>query len=227
MKVLQPSLTGAAILVLIAALIVVTVWLALSTLSINVGNATLLAAVVVLIGTFAANTSTTILQEQAQRKAQEARALRLHKALCNEMGFIVARFCNIIMNPSSNIGVLDGLLSQAADFEVYKSIHKDTALFYGLENADKIDHFYKWASIALDFGKSFCSEWESGLDEPRGAKAVLEIIEALKRYLQIALKTVDIVELMGAATYVWLSEDKPGEDPRECIKKLFESNLNL
>jgi hypothetical protein len=225
MKLRQPSLTGAAILILIAALVVVTVWLDLSP-SIDVGSATLLAAVIVLIGTFAANTITTILQERSQRKAQEARALRLHKALYNEMGFIVARFCNIIINPSSTTGALDGLLSQAADFEVYKSIHKDTALFYGLENAEKIDHFYKWVSIALDFGKGFCSEWVSERDKKSEANAVLGITEILKRYLQIALKTVDIVELMGVTTHVWLSEDKPGEDPRECIKKIFERSLN-
>jgi len=52
---------------------------------IDVGTATLLAAVLVLIGTFAINTGTTIRQERARRRAQQAK-----KGLFKEISIILS-----------------------------------------------------------------------------------------------------------------------------------------
>jgi len=180
---------------------------------VDLGTATILAAVLVLIGTFVANTYATIRQERAQRNALVARNWQLHKALYSEMGFVVARFCNIIKTPTSDLKTLSYALGGVHP-DVYNSIHKDAALFYGLSDADRIDRFYKWVSNAVSYGTCFHS------DEDMSTASSADINAFLRLHLRNALKAVDILPVLEEATYVFLQEGSVGKDPRDCILEL-------
>ncbi len=190
---------------------------------IDIGTATLVAAVVVLIGTFVANTYTTIRQERAQRFAQVVRTWQLHKALYSEIGFVVTRFCNIMGSPEDDLVSLWRSL-QGIDIEVYESIHEDIALFYGLEDANRIDRFYKWVSSAVSLGKSYCLKEEltmqPGQQIAKDAVIAANVKALLKRHLKNALKALDLSEVMAEATYVFIQEGSVGNDPRDFIFEL-------
>jgi hypothetical protein len=84
MKIRQPSLTGAAILILIAALIVVTVWLIQSTL--NPALIGLLGVIVgAVFGVIGTTVKTIFLDPQERQKTREEEANMLRKALYSQL----------------------------------------------------------------------------------------------------------------------------------------------
>ena len=189
--------------------------------SIDPAMATIIAAIVALIGTFVANTYTTIAQGRAQIREQHRAAEQLRMALYSEMGVNVARLLHVTKEPAvGSFDVFDAQVHESLYSNLFEHVKEDTRLFFSLFDAAAIDRFNKWmfdvslfVTNTLNDRRQFRAQLASKGEETLGDGSLLiedTATHIREFYIKNTVSGLDIDLLKAIMGQVFVREESKG-----------------